>query len=85
MPADRIKPLVTQGFLGTGTLPSATGLLVSLGGNTMDLVVGMDTVTTFQQEDPDGRFRFRVYERFALRLKDTSAVMKLEFQPPGTP
>jgi uncharacterized linocin/CFP29 family protein len=88
MPADRIKPLTTAGFFGTGTLPSTgatpnvretTGVLVSLGGNTMDLVVGMDAITAFLQEDTEGRYRFRVYERFALRLKDTSSVIKFEF------
>jgi uncharacterized linocin/CFP29 family protein len=88
MPADRIKPLMTAGFFGTGTLPATgatpnvretTGVLVSLGGNTMDLVVGMDAITSFLQEDTEGRYRFRVYERFALRLKDTSSVIKFEF------
>ncbi|MGH9958285.1 MAG: encapsulin, partial [Pyrinomonadaceae bacterium] len=79
MPADRIKPLVTDRFYGTGTVPPLTGLLVSLGGNTMDLVVGMDVTTSFLQEDPDGRYRLRVWERFALRRKDSSAIIKLEF------
>jgi uncharacterized linocin/CFP29 family protein len=77
--ADRIRPLVTAGFCGTGTLPMLRGLLVSLGGNTMDLVVGMDSTTAFLQEDTQGQFRFRVFERFALRIKDPSAVMRLEF------
>lgn len=90
MPADRIKPLMTAGFFGTGTLPAqgvlphereTTGILVSLGGNTMDLVVGMDSTTAFLQEDTEGRYRFRVYERFALRLKDTTSVIRLEFVP----
>jgi hypothetical protein len=93
MPADRIKPLMTAGFLGTGTLPTqavpgappnvrqTTGIVVSLGGNTMDLVVGMDAITTFLQEDTEGQYRFRVYERFALRLKDTSSVIRLQFVP----
>lgn len=90
MPADRIKPLMTGGFFGTGTLPSqgavpherqTAGILVSLGGNTMDLVVGMDSTTSFLQEDTEGRYRFRVYERFALRLKDTTSVIRLEFVP----
>jgi len=80
MPADRIKALVTQGFYGTGTLPRLTGLLVSLGGNSMDLVVGTDLTTAFLQEDKDGFYRFRVFERFALRLKDTTAVVRLEFR-----
>jgi uncharacterized linocin/CFP29 family protein len=89
MPADRIKPLVTAGFYGTGTLPTSTaggapsfrGLLVSLGGNSMDLVVGMDATTAFMQQDVDGAYRFRVLERFALRLKERTAVIRLEFLP----
>jgi uncharacterized linocin/CFP29 family protein len=86
--ADRIKPLMTAGFFGTGTLPSNPagteprffGLLVSLGGNTMDLVVGLDATTAFMQQDTDGAYRFRVVERFALRIKDPTAVIRLEFQ-----
>jgi uncharacterized linocin/CFP29 family protein len=91
MPADRIKSLVTCSktkeaeveFYDTGTLPPYSGLLVSLGGNTMDLVVGVDATTKFLTEDEEGRYRFRVFERFALRLKDPSAVMRLEFEPGG--
>ena len=79
MPADRIQPLVTAAFLGTGTLPPFTGVLVSLGGNTMDLVVGLDAITAFLQEDIEGLYQFRVFERFTLRLKDVTAVIKLDF------
>lgn len=105
MPVDRIKPLMTEGFFGTGTVPGipasadpatqsvpglptdpaqpkvqSVGLVLSTGGNTMDLVIGQDPVAGFMQQDPDGNFRFRVLERFALRLKDSSAVIRLEFQ-----
>jgi uncharacterized linocin/CFP29 family protein len=79
MPADRIKPLVMAGFHGTGTVPPLTGLLVSIGGNTMDLVVGMDVTVSFQQQDADGRYRLRVWERFALRRKDKTAIIRLNF------
>jgi uncharacterized linocin/CFP29 family protein len=81
MPADRIKPLVMAGFYGTGTLPPLRGLLVSLGGNTMDLIMGVDAVTEFLQVDPGRLYRFRVYERFALRLKDPSSIIELDFIP----
>jgi uncharacterized linocin/CFP29 family protein len=86
--ADRIKPLVTSGFFGSGTLPPNPppapeapyyGVLVSLGGNTMDLVVGIEPITAFQQEDTNGNFRFRVLQRFALRIKDYSAIVVLQF------
>jgi uncharacterized linocin/CFP29 family protein len=86
--ADRIRPLVTAGYFGSGTLPPTPpaaqeapyfGVLVSLGGNTMDLVVGAQPVTAFQQEDPTGNFRFRVLQRFALRVKDPTAIVILQF------
>jgi uncharacterized linocin/CFP29 family protein len=88
MPADRIKPLVAAGFHGTGTLPERTGVLVSLGGNTMDLVMGVAPTTAVMQEDSNGLWRLRVLERFALRLKDSSAVVRLrllEELEPGYP
>jgi uncharacterized linocin/CFP29 family protein len=92
--ADRIRPLVTSGFYVSGTLPTGVpatslgaganasyeGLLVSLGGNTMDVVVGLDATTAFEQQTSDGNYSFRVVERFALRLKDTTGVIRLEFQ-----
>jgi uncharacterized linocin/CFP29 family protein len=80
MPADRIKPLVTAGFYGTGTLPQFTGLLMSLGGNSMDLAVGVDATTAFLQEDTNRLDQFNVFERFTLRLKDKTAIIKLEFE-----
>jgi len=91
--ADRIKPLMTAGFFGTGTLPPNPGappvqvplpapyygVLVSLGGNTMDLVVGLEPIAAFMQEDLNGSFRFRVLERFTLRVKDTTGIVVLQF------
>lgn len=92
MPADRIKGLVGDRFYSTSTLPdqftdpkvkpnTPQGLLVALDGNTMDLVMGMDPTTAFMQIDGEGLYRFRVFERFTLRLKDPQAVVRLEFQP----
>jgi uncharacterized linocin/CFP29 family protein len=46
----------------------------------MDLVVGLDATTAFMQQDPNGNYRFRVVERLALRLKDTTGVIRLEFE-----
>jgi uncharacterized linocin/CFP29 family protein len=86
--ADRIKPLVTAGFFGTGTLPPNPppapappyyGVLVSLGGNTMDTVIGVEPLVAFMQEDTNGNFRFRVLQRFALRIKDPTAIVILQF------
>jgi hypothetical protein len=73
-------PLPQQTPVGQFTPPSYYGSLVSLGGNTMDRVVGIEPTVGFMQQDVDGNFRFRVFERMALRLKDTTAVIRLEFQ-----
>jgi len=82
MPADRIKPFVKEGFYGTGTLPPLRGFMVSLGGNTMDLVMARDATTDYLQTDPDGRYRFRVFERFAVREKDPTSAVRFEFGEP---
>ncbi|MGO9863748.1 MAG: encapsulin [Terriglobales bacterium] len=87
--ADVIKPLVTAGFFGTGTLPPNPvppaapappyyGVLVSLGGNTVDLVVGLEATTAILQENAQG-FQLQVIERIALRFKDTTGVIALTF------
>lgn len=79
--ADRIKPIVTAGFYGTGTLPPFTGLLMDLGGNSMDLAVGMDATTAYLQPDNKRLDQFSVFERFTIRLKDNTALVKLNFLP----
>jgi len=90
MPADRISPLVEDRFYGTGTLPGtqpeeakSLGVLLSLGGNTLDLVIGRDATVAFVQEDNEGLYRFRVFERFALRDKDPSGRVLLDFARPA--
>jgi len=79
MPADRITPLVSLGMFGTGMLPPSSGVLVSVGGNTMDLIVGIEPTTEFLQVSTEGAYKFRVFERFALRVKDKSAIVRLDF------
>jgi uncharacterized linocin/CFP29 family protein len=80
MPADRIRPLVTLGYFGTGALPVGRGVMVSVGGNSMDLVAGVDPITEFLRVDENSQYKFRVFERFALRIKDDTAIVRLEFK-----
>jgi uncharacterized linocin/CFP29 family protein len=79
MPADRIRPLMSAGFYGTGTLPPKRGIMVSTGGDTMDVAIGVDAVTAFTQVDENEVYRFRVYERFTVRVKDPTALVLLRF------
>lgn len=89
--ADRLLPIVEGRFYGTGTLPEGVlvgdrpalkdiGVLLSIGGNTLDLAFGRAATTEFLQEDGQGFSRFRVYERFALRDKDTTGRVALLFE-----
>ena len=75
--SDRIRGLV-QGFFGTAALPKDSGVLVSVGGDSVDLVVGADPTVAFLSIDGEDRFRFRAFERFALRVKDPSACVRLK-------
>jgi len=64
----------------TNPSTQSMGLVVSTGGNSMDLVIGQAPITAFSQVDQFGNLLLRLFTRFALRLKDTSAVIRLEFQ-----
>jgi hypothetical protein len=53
---------------------------VSVGGNAMDLVVGSEPTTEVLQQDAEGFYRFRSFERFVLRVKDKSAIVRLNYE-----
>ncbi len=72
-----ISPPLSPPSLFVG--PPYYGVLVSIGGDTMDLVVGLHATTVFMQQDINQLWRFRVLERFALRVLDSSAIQVLQF------
>jgi uncharacterized linocin/CFP29 family protein len=78
--ADRLMPLVSGGYYGTGTLPPSTGLLVSLGGEPTTLYVGQDATAAYTQPDNQGNSRFRVFERVQLVARDPAAYVRLNFK-----
>jgi uncharacterized linocin/CFP29 family protein len=80
VPADQIRQLASLGMFGTGALLPSTGVVVSVGGNSMDLVVGMEPTTEVLQQDGQGLYHFRVFERFVLRIKDKTAIVRLNFE-----
>jgi uncharacterized linocin/CFP29 family protein len=85
IPADSIRALMGKDaegghmFYGTGALEPSTGLMCSVGGSTMDLVSGNGIVTTFVQKDTANMYQFRVVERFTVRVKDETALVRLDF------
>jgi uncharacterized linocin/CFP29 family protein len=71
LPADRITPLLRGGpLLRSGQIDPETGIVVSLASNAVDLVVGTPATVQFLQREGNGRFLFRTYLRFALRIRD---------------
>jgi uncharacterized linocin/CFP29 family protein len=73
LPADRIAPLLKGGpLLRATTMDSRVGIVVSLAGNAVDIVVGTPPTVQFLQRTDEAKFLFRVYEKFALRIRDTT-------------
>jgi uncharacterized linocin/CFP29 family protein len=73
LPADRITPLLKGGpLLRSGRMNDDAGIVVSLAGNAVDIVVGTPPTVQFLQRMTNSRFLFRVYERFALRIRDAA-------------
>jgi uncharacterized linocin/CFP29 family protein len=84
LPSDRITP-----FLGGGPLLRSTvldpeqGVVVALGGSPVELVISKDVSLQFLQLTDHPRYHFRVYEKMALRIKTTEAIMRLVPADPG--
>jgi uncharacterized linocin/CFP29 family protein len=82
LPQDRILPFLGGGTLvRTSTLPDDVGLVIALGGEPIDLVVGTDISVKFLQVTLDPWFVFRVYEKIVLRIKQPEAIAILSIPP----
>jgi len=81
LPADRIAPML-KGLFRCGQIePKTEGIVVSLGGSDIDIVVATPPRAQFLQVTEDAKYLFRVYEKFRLRVKDPQAVAFLELPP----
>lgn len=84
LPQDRIIPFLGGGpLLRSSTLPDNKGVVVALGGAPVELVIATDVSLNFLQVAPDPMFVFRVYEKMALRIKESDAIVALV--PPAAP
>lgn len=83
LPADRITPLLKGGpLLRAGRMSDGAGVVISLAGNAVDIVVGTPPTVQFLQRREDARFLFRVYERFVLRIRDARNLPAAGFRTP---
>jgi uncharacterized linocin/CFP29 family protein len=74
LPADSIPPLLNGPLLRSSTLKPGTGLVLSLQGNPVEIVVADDISVRYLQATEEGEHVFRVSQRFALRVKDNFAI-----------
>jgi uncharacterized linocin/CFP29 family protein len=78
LPQDRIVPFLGGGsLLRSSTLPANCGLVVALGGAPVELAVATDVSVDFLQVTTDPIFVFRLYEKMALRIKESDAIVAL--------
>ena len=84
LPADRITPLLNGPLLRGGQMDTESGIVVSLSGNDIDVVVATPPRVEFLQVTVTARYLFRVYEKFTWRLKDETAVQTLGTLLKGT-
>jgi uncharacterized linocin/CFP29 family protein len=83
LPSDRIIPFLGGGpLLRSSTLPKNLGVVVTLGGSPIDLVVATDLSVSFLQVTTDPYFVFRVYEKIVLRIKEEGAIELLQSAEP---
>jgi hypothetical protein len=86
LPRDRIQETLMGGdFHRTTTLPSNEALLISLDGPTLDCVVARDDPKDYpifeflraEQENQEEIYLLRVRERFAPRVRERQAIVRL--------
>jgi Encapsulating protein for peroxidase len=78
LPSDRINPFLGGQLLRSSTIPEGQGVVVALGASPIDLVIGSDIHVKFLQLSTEPRYVLRVSERFVLRLKQPTAVCRLQ-------
>jgi uncharacterized linocin/CFP29 family protein len=69
MPTDRIKPIINGPLLRSSTILPDRGILISLAGDPLDLVLASDISVKFIQVTMEPRHLYRVSQRFTLRIK----------------
>jgi len=85
LPADSIPPILNGPLLRSSTLEPGTGLVVSLQGNPVEIVVGSEIHVRYLQGAQDGEHLFRVSQRFLLRVKDNTAIVRIGPPAPAAP
>ncbi len=74
MPTSRIEPILNGPLLRSSTIQPFEGVLMSLPGDPVDLVLASDISVKFVQVTMEPRHVYRVSQRFTLRIKQPGAL-----------
>ncbi len=77
LPADSLPPILNGPLLRSSTLADGMGLVISLQGNPVEIVVASEISVRYLQAKTNGEHVFRVSQRFVLRVKDKTAVARI--------
>ncbi|MET0410563.1 MAG: family 1 encapsulin nanocompartment shell protein [Polyangiaceae bacterium] len=77
LPRDRVLPFLQGPLLRSSALPPDKGIVISLAGSPVEIVVASDISVRYLQTTLEPRYVFRVSERIALRVKDPTAIALL--------
>jgi uncharacterized linocin/CFP29 family protein len=83
LPRDSLPPFLEGPLLRSSCLPANKGLLISLQGEPVEIVVPADISVRFLQITAEGRYLFRVSQRFVLRVKDERAIVPFSVSGPS--
>jgi uncharacterized linocin/CFP29 family protein len=78
-PGDQLIHVVTSGLYMVNGIDNDFGILVSLGGEPTQIVLGLDATTALTYTDPQGGYHFRTFERIQLVVRDGGAFQGLTF------
>lgn len=78
LPKDRVEPMLGTQLLRSSTLNDEQIVVVSLAGDPIDVVVATSPTVQFLNVSDEAKYRFRIYEKFVLRIKEQQAVLAFE-------
>ncbi len=79
LPRDSILPFLNGPLVRSSAVPPDAAVIMSLQGAPIEVVVPSDISVRYLQTTPDAEHVFRVQQKFALRIKEATAITTIKF------
>jgi uncharacterized linocin/CFP29 family protein len=79
LPRDRVLPFVQGPLVRSSAIDKNAGVVISLAGSPVEVVMASDLKPRFLQQTENGRLAFRVSEKVAVRVKDAGSVQWISY------